>query len=168
MKLDIGCGKTKLENDWEGLDIVDYGQKYVLDLEKDGLKGIPDKSITEIKAHNVFEHLSVEKRLFVFNECWRVLVSRGTLDIKVPCFPHGVAVNDPSHKSFYSKKMFFDYFAGNRPRNSIIYDHKGNRLQKWATCRTKDGLHMYSLTDGIIRIKLSAGIKRLNKKSTKI
>jgi len=36
MKLDIGCGKTKLKKGWRGVDVINYGQKYVLNLEEDG------------------------------------------------------------------------------------------------------------------------------------
>ncbi len=74
MKLNLGCGKEWREYpEFEGVDIVDFGQKYVLDITEDGLSGIADLSVDEMMAFNVLEHISPEKIVFVMNECQRVL-----------------------------------------------------------------------------------------------
>lgn len=161
MKLSIGCGKdfqkTKGE-DWEGLDIMNFGQKYMQDLEELGLSGIGDNSVEYIKAHNVFEHLHHPANLFVFNECWRVLKPKGILDILVPRFPTDNSVDDPTHCSFYTPKTFHEYLAGGRPSNSTaIFKFKGkwHELKKWAMISDgKGGYKHYTVWPKTIAIFL--------------
>lgn len=119
LKLNVGCGRNWEEyKEFEGVDIVDFGQKYVLDITEDGLVGIADESVEEIMAFSVLEHIPPEKIIFVMNECHRVLKHLGLFHIKVPNAPHPNAFHDPTHRSFWTYRTFKDYFAGRRPRNA--------------------------------------------------
>lgn len=140
MKLNLGCGEDwrKLEG-FDGVDSVDFGQKHIIDIERDGLRTIPDDSIDEIRAWNFLEHISMDREIFVMNEMWRVLKVGGLVHIKVPKFPHYNAVVDPTHKSFWVTRKFTNYYCGNRPRNAKYFDHKGTELRKWAVANDGEG-----------------------------
>lgn len=153
MKLDIGCGLT-WDKDFEGLDISDFGQKYVRDIARDGLKGIEDNTVDEIRCWSTLEHIPMDRELFVMNEMWRVLKLGGKLHIKVPRFPHENAVIDPTHKSFYVTKKFTQYYAGKRPRNAKYYDHTGREMRKWGICNDGKGNYILNETDREIDIWL--------------
>lgn len=133
MRLDIGCGRTWPEG-WEGLDRVDFGQKYICDLERVGEAHpfgnydcdnvehppIDDNSVEAIHMHNTLEHLTRPAALRVLNECWRVLRAGGTMEIITPNVLKGLdlAWADPTHLSCWVPGTFTQYFTGNRPRNS--------------------------------------------------
>lgn len=163
MRLSIGCGTDYKElqaqdGSWEGLDIQDYGQKYICDLETDGLRDIRDNSVDEIRAWNIFEHLDqfVEnKRLFVLNECHRVLTKKpkGVMDLIVPRWPTGPCINDPTHKSFYTVEFFQGYLCGKRPFKSNLIDHKGDELKKWEIENDSEG-YTWTISDKIIHIRI--------------
>lgn len=143
MKLNLGCGKNwKKYPEFEGVDIIDFGQKYVLDIAEQGLLGIPDKSVEEIKAHNILEHIPPEREIFVMNECNRVLTDDGRFDIEVPKFPHDQSVVDPTHRTFWTRKKFTDYYAGGKPRNAKYYDHQGTEMKKWQVASKGDDYEM--------------------------
>src|SRR5574343_1416453 len=99
-KLNLGCGKDWAEKgaDWDGLDIANFNQKYVCDVTKEGIP-CPDNTYDLIWAENVLEHFSPgDEIIFIMNECWRVLVWGGIMEIIVPRFPHSNSVSDPTHK----------------------------------------------------------------------
>lgn len=104
IKLELGSGENKKDG-FVGLDIDDYGQKIIWDLEK-GLP-LPDNSCSRIYASHVFEHL--EDLIGIFNECWRVLQTYGKLHVIVPEKNHLWAYN-PSHIQFFTKRTF-KFFA---------------------------------------------------------
>lgn len=131
LNLDLGGGGSKIEG-WECVDMEDWGQKYVINIEKEGLKAFEDNSVDGLRAFNFLEHISMDRELFVMNECHRVLKPGGLFHIKVPKFPHYNAVVDPTHKSFWVPRKFTNYYAGKRPRNAVYRDHEGTPMQKWA------------------------------------
>ncbi len=55
LRLDIGCGKTKMDG-WEGIDAIDFGQKHVHDVRQ----GLPfqDDSVSEVRSSHFVEHLT--------------------------------------------------------------------------------------------------------------
>jgi predicted SAM-dependent methyltransferase len=108
-KLDLGCGES-CHAGFDGVDIVDYGQKYVLDIDKDGLKGIKDESVDELLALDFLEHIL--DKVFVMNECWRVAKFGTKFHIKVPRAPDEAAFSDPAHVSFWTEDTFRKYFSG--------------------------------------------------------
>jgi 2-polyprenyl-3-methyl-5-hydroxy-6-metoxy-1,4-benzoquinol methylase len=80
MKVNLGCGEDFGE-DLIGIDVHDYGQQHILDLEKDKLP-FEDDSIDQVFAKHFIEHLKDVKNCL--NECHRTLRKGGELDIKVP------------------------------------------------------------------------------------
>lgn len=136
MKLEIGCGRTWLEG-WEGLDNHDYGQKYICDLEVIAHEGnailgdyghvgqpndggmLGDQSVEEINCFNLLEHLTKPAALHLLNECARVLVPGGKLNIIVPngAYPWN-QWKDPTHVSSWVKGTFAEYLCGGRPKNA--------------------------------------------------
>lgn len=127
-KLIIGCGKDWGQfPDCDGVDIVNFGQKFVFDLEV-----IPwpiiDKTYNEIIAFNVLEHIHQDRVIAVMNECNRVLVDYGLLHIEVPpANSIDEAFSDPTHYSYWTAKTFSKYFCGKSPRNADY------GIVKWAT-----------------------------------
>ena len=74
MKVNLGCGKNKLEG-WENYDSeVDLGKKLPFD----------DDSIEYIFAEHVVEHLSTHEAYDFFDECFRTLKPSGVVRIVVP------------------------------------------------------------------------------------
>lgn len=129
MKIEIGCGRTWLEG-WEGLDNHDYGQKYNCDLEViakqglplghiDGSQPIESASVEEINCFNLLEHLTKPAALHLLNECARILVPGGKLNIIVPngAYPWN-QWKDPTHVSSWVKGTFAEYLCGGRPKNA--------------------------------------------------
>lgn len=105
INLEIGCGDAEHKRkDHVGLDIRDYGQDILCDVE-DGIP-LPDNSCLSIYASHVFEHL--ENLVFVMNECHRVLQKRGELWIIVPHISCEKAYV-PSHIIQFNKYTF-DFF----------------------------------------------------------
>ena len=112
LKLDLGCGGSKgnakihgLEG-YVGIDIIDYGQEMVWDIEN-GLP-LPDNSCSNIFCSHLVEHL--EDFIGIMNECWRVLKEDGELYI---ISPHRDNENAylPHHIRRLDKKTFeaFDF-----------------------------------------------------------
>ena len=149
MKLNLGCGK-----DWRsypgfiGIDIVDFGQEYVDNIERDGLHFHDDGSVEEIMAFNVLEHIAPDRMIFVMNECWRVLKMGGKFHIKVPLAPSENAFSDPTHRSFWTRKTFTEYFAGGSPRNADY------GIKKWGIMNDGKGNYLMELSDREIDIWL--------------
>lgn len=162
MKLNLGCGKDwKKYGGYEGVDNVDFGQKYIFDLMDDRWP-FADNQVEEIRAHNVLEHIPPPKIINVMNECNRILVKGGILDILVPPFGHPNSFIDPTHQSmwdihklegdkvniyvfwhgesprtFWHDRAFVGYWAGNRPRNADY------GIRKWAI--ENDGKGNYTI-----------------------
>lgn len=95
IKLDVGCGDDKHNSKIHGLkgyigiDIKDYGQELVWDIEE-GIP-LPDNSCTHIFCSHVVEH--VVDLIGLLNEFWRILKPNG--ELKIIC-PH------KNHESAYS------------------------------------------------------------------
>lgn len=129
MKLSIGCGTIwrELGSDWEGLDIVDFGQKHVLNIEKTPWE-IVKETYEEIRAWHVLEHVHQEKVIAVMNEAHRVLKPNGIFDIKVPPVQSlNEAFSDPTHLSTWTVTTFKNYFCGKSPRTADY------GIKKWQT-----------------------------------
>jgi len=101
IKLEIGCGQQKTMENYVGLDIQDFGQEIVWDLDN-GIP-LPDNSCEAIFARHVLEHL--DNPVFCLNECWRVLRPHGVLEVLVPYFrePEACAL---FHTHFFSEDTF--------------------------------------------------------------
>lgn len=60
-----------------------------------------DAAFSHILASHFIEHISSDKKIELFNECWRVLEPGGTMKIYVPYAFHAVAHQDPTHVSYW-------------------------------------------------------------------
>jgi len=106
-KLNLGCGNEFMEG-WENIDLWEYDPRVIpIDLEKASLP-YKTSSIAEVRAHHVLEH--VFNYIELLNECHRVIVPKGFIDIHVPKFPHPSSVKDPTHVRFFNEETF-KYFS---------------------------------------------------------
>lgn len=106
--LNIGCGPaSRWIPNTEGLDIQDFGQKYV-------------SSIFDFKApykydivfcHHLVEH--VPDTVGLMERLGSLLKVDGILDIRVPVYPYPQAFIDPTHVKFIPEQadVFFGYFT---------------------------------------------------------
>jgi predicted SAM-dependent methyltransferase len=91
-KLNIGCGSNwKLHEGYDGLDKIDYGQKYVsdvlnMDIYKDPNQFCNFKSETydEVMANHFLEHFSQDELRFIFLRVHDILKPKGLFKIVVP------------------------------------------------------------------------------------
>ena len=127
MKLNLGCGRHKLE----GFINIDKVKECHPDIHRDLIRGLPfgDNTIDEIFTSHTFEHLKGEEDfIFVMNECYRVLKSNGILRIVVPSgYKLEWALRDPTHNRVFFEQTFW-YFCGVFP---LLIDDMG------ITCKFK-------------------------------
>lgn len=108
--LEVGCGpKDRQVKGTDGIDIIDFGQKYVGDFLTYEFKEKYDIII----MHHVVEH--IQDTVALFNKCIDVLNKKGVVDIRVPCWPHEFAFIDPTHVKFIPFPGFFLYFTKDSP-----------------------------------------------------
>lgn len=119
--LEIGCGpKNRQIEEAEGIDIIDFGQKYVGDFltydfdkyEKEHGSGKFYK-YDVIFAHHILEH--IPDTVAFFNKVIDVLRIGGIIDIRVPTWPHEFAFIDPTHVKFFIFPGSFLYFTKDSP-----------------------------------------------------
>lgn len=129
MKLSIGCGRDWKDkgSEWEGIDIFDFGQKYIWDIEKTPWP-IGNETYDYIEAIHALEHVHQDKVIAVMNECHRILKRGGKFNIQVPSahYPNE-AFSDPTHLSTWTIDTFKNYFCGKSPRNADY------GIVKWAS-----------------------------------
>ena len=101
--LDLGAGFNKPTN-YFGIDIQP-GSDFQCDLNK----GLPmnHNTVGVIRAYDILEHLS--DPVHVLNECYRVLVPGGWLNISVPSTDGRGAFQDPTHISFFNENSVWYY-----------------------------------------------------------
>lgn len=83
---------------------------------------IEDNSVEEILATDVFEHLAFPQLPITqwvqtwLDECWRVLVSGGLLNMRLPSHENPYTWRDPTHyRAFHPES--FHYWCPNAPGN---------------------------------------------------
>lgn len=81
IKINIGSGEgIRQSPGFIKLDIDDYGQEIIWDIEE-GIP-LPDNSCSIVKSQHLIEHL--EDPIGFLNECHRVLVEDGLIDLELP------------------------------------------------------------------------------------
>lgn len=109
MKLNLGCCDAILP-DHVNVDVVaGPGVDVVADLRQPW--PWEDGSVLEVRAFDVIEHLP--SHIHTMNEMWRVLRAGGVAKIAVPTTDGTGAFQDPTHVSFWNRRSFLYYEAGN-------------------------------------------------------
>ena len=108
--LEIGCGpKDRQTKDVDGIDLIDFGQKYVGDFMT---YEFPRK-YRGVIAHHLIEH--IPDTVAFFNKIGEILEDNGVVDIRVPTVPYMYAFVDPTHVKFIPDENFFKYFTKDSP-----------------------------------------------------
>ena len=108
MKLNLGCCDALLDG-FVNVDLVPGDGVQVADLREPW--PWPNSSVTHIRAWDIIEHLP--NKILTMNELWRVLRPGGTAEIAVPTTDGPGAFQDPTHVSFWNRRSFMYYEAGN-------------------------------------------------------
>jgi SAM-dependent methyltransferase len=124
MKLNLGCGRRYLDG-WVNCDLASTVRT---DRQFD-LNRFPypfeDGVADEILLDNVLEHL--DDVIKVVEECHRLLKPGGHLRVLVPYGKTDWALQDPTHKHFFTEKSM-DYFLSDSPFN--FYTHARFHLRE--------------------------------------
>jgi len=113
IKLDIGCGDNKREG-FIGIDIIPLSEVDIVTNIEDGIP-IKNNVVNYIYTSHVLEH--TENLNNIMNELWRICTNNAIIEIYVPYYKSSGAVQDPTHKRFFSW-LSFDYFT-----NSPLMPH---------------------------------------------
>jgi len=106
-RLDLGCGRNKLEGTL-GIDKVDLSTVDVVhDLEKRPWP-LPNNYFTYVRVLDVLEH--IKDVLGFMEEVYRIVENEGTVEIRVPYYNSKYAWRDPTHQRAFSEQ-FPDYFS---------------------------------------------------------
>ena len=117
--LNIGCGPaSRWIPDTDGIDMLDFGQKYVGDFLTTPVEGEYDV----IFCHHVVEH--VPDTIALFDRIGDILRPGGVVDIRVPVLPHMEAFQDPTHVKFIPGEVFFAYFTAHSPAGHCYSKHE--------------------------------------------
>jgi len=134
--LEIGCGpKDRQIKEADGIDLIDFGQKYVGDFMTYKFP----KKYDIIFCHHVIEHLP--DTVAFFNKVGDVLKTNGVIDIRVPTFPSEYAFIDPTHVKFIPGPVFFFYFTKDSPAGHC-YSKKEFEITKVERDRYEWELHI--------------------------
>lgn len=107
--LDIGCGNRPEHwiPDSDGLDICDFGQKYILNLEHIAPWPIKDDTYDNVVANHILEHIvSADAFIHILNEIWRVTKSGGLFRGAAPRWDSPNFTRDPTHCRMISEHTF--------------------------------------------------------------
>ena len=107
--LDIGCGNRP--EHWipnsDGLDIADFGQKYIWNLEDLGRWPIEDGLYDGVVANHILEHIkSPQAFMHILNEIHRVTKHGGIFKGAAPRWDSPNFTRDPTHCRMISEHTF--------------------------------------------------------------
>ena len=125
-KLSIGCGENWKEEhpDYEGIDVNDYGQKYVGDALQQAIS-LNGKYYGIIIANHILEHFDFEYIRMLMNELYDLLEDDGELRIIVPHKSKGKAWV-PCHSTHWCEETF-KFFAR---KNVALYGYKRWKIKE--------------------------------------
>lgn len=123
LKLDFGCGKNPKEG-FAGVDILDFGQKYTVDLTKKW--PWKNDSVDEAHASHFVEHLKPKERVHFTNELWRVLKPEAKCSVITPHWASCRAYGDLTHEwppvsEFWYYYLSQEWRTTNAPHNESLY-----------------------------------------------
>jgi hypothetical protein len=109
LRLNLGCSDRSIP----GYLGVDIAQGPAVDVVADLRFRFPwgEGRVEHIIAHDIIEHLP--DKIHTMNELYRVLCVGGRVEICVPTTEGPGAFQDPTHVSFWNRRSFLYYEAGN-------------------------------------------------------
>lgn len=109
MKVNLGCGKD-IRPGWVNLDCRAAAGVDVVCRVK---RWLPFRAevFEHVVACHFFEHFA--DKVGIVEEVYRVLKPGGLLEVRVPKFPCGNAVEDPTHRSFWNEWSMDFVIPGN-------------------------------------------------------
>ena len=123
MKLNLGCCDAILPG-FVNVDLVPAPGVEPADLRVPW--PWPDSSVEYIRAWDIIEHLP--DKILTMNEMYRVLTPGGRTEIAVPTTEGSGAWQDPTHVSFWNRRSFIYFEAGN-PYRERFARHYGIRAK---------------------------------------
>jgi hypothetical protein len=124
VKLNLGCCDAPLVG-FLNVDLIPApGVDQIADLRQ--AWPWADNSVEYIRAWDIIEHLP--DKILTMNEAWRVLRPDARIDIVVPTTDGTGAFQDPTHVSFWNRRSFLYFTAGNpyRERFAPFYGIAAN------------------------------------------
>jgi glycosyltransferase involved in cell wall biosynthesis len=120
LRLNLGCCDAPLS----GFVNVDVVPGPSVDQVADLRQSWPwsDNSVDYVRAFDVIEHLP--DKIHTMNELWRVLHHGGRAEIAVPTTEGSGAFQDPTHVSFWNRRSFLYYEAGNPYRERFAQHYE--------------------------------------------
>jgi len=131
-KLNIGCGSNwkELYPDYDGLDILDFGQKYVVDI----LKWNSEVTYMEVMANHFLEHFTQDELRVIFSKINKVLPINGMFRFVVPHMDKARSWI-LSHKTFWNEVTI--KWLGEKEANKV-YGFGSWRIDSIITNERKD------------------------------
>lgn len=112
MKLDIGCGQRK-KDEFIGIDKYDFTSFYRKGefICADVTETLPldNKSVDEIFANQLIEHIPKDKFIDFMNECYRILKVGKSFEI---IFPPPINYEGKPNLDFYTDPLHINYLMG--------------------------------------------------------
>jgi predicted SAM-dependent methyltransferase len=134
LKLDLAGGQN-VRDGFEGVDLWP-GSKHVVNLQCYPWP-FADNSVEELNCSHYIEHIPMEyidahgnpttsakgkDALFAFfDECYRILIPDGRIQVQVPCHRSDRAFQDPTHRRFITPSTF--WYLSKEWRTSQKLDH---------------------------------------------
>jgi hypothetical protein len=147
MMLNLGCCDNLLPG-FINVDMFPYAGVQTADLRQ--AWPWADSSAEYIRAWDIIEHLP--DKIFTMNQIWRVLQAAGRVEISVPTTDGTGAWQDPTHISYWNRRSFAYYEAGNpyRERFAQSYGiHAKFRILQERTDQTLDGPRLTILLEAV-------------------
>jgi predicted SAM-dependent methyltransferase len=124
LKVDLACGTDKKEG-FIGIDIRDYGQKYIRDIRE--RLPFENETVDEIHIWHILEHFQWEEVKRILYECHRVLKRGSRINIQVPDGTDPTQFR-PYHVALYSLDSL-----------NFINDKKGEWYDKFTLIKKERG-----------------------------
>jgi SAM-dependent methyltransferase len=107
MKLNIGCGFNKLDGYINVDQFPECAPDVLWNLEETPWP-FAERSVDELVAHHVLEHLGQETKVFfaILKELYRLMRHGGLLEITVPHPHHPTFISDPTHVRAFTGNTF--------------------------------------------------------------
>lgn len=135
LKLNIGCGRSKIEG-FLGVDVIKFDE---VDIVHD-MRVTPwpweDNSVEEVHCSHFLEHLTGGERVTFFNELYRVLAPGGRALMITPDWSHACAYGDPTHQwpplsSWYALYLQKQWRDANAPHVGYTCDFEWVHAVSW-------------------------------------